>query len=78
MNSALDRLKLPMVPVLDGNFTLLNDIQALVAMATRRSAVSSDVWAEGIVIRPLKEQRYDGERVSFKVINPEFLLKFGE
>ena len=34
--------------------------------------------AEGIVIRPLQEQRLGGERVYFKVINPESLLKFGE
>jgi len=78
MVRAFDRLDLPMVPVLDENFALLNDIPALVAMATRRSTVSPEVWAEGIVIRPLKEQRFEGERVSFKAINPEFLLKFGE
>lgn len=78
MSSVLDRLDLPMVPVLDRHFALVNDIPKLVALATRRSAVSPDVWAEGIVIRPFKEQRFEGERVSFKVINPEFLLKFGE
>ena len=76
--STLERLDLPMVPVLDANFSLVNDIPALVAMATRRSVVSPEVWAEGIVVRPLKEQQFEGERVSFKVINPEFLLKFGE
>jgi len=54
------------------------DIPVLVAMATRRSSISPDVWSEGIVIRPLEEQSFEGGRVSFKVINPEFLLKFGE
>lgn len=78
LRATLARLELPMVPVLDDHFSLENDIPALVALATRRSAITPEVWAEGIVIRPLQEQRWTGERVSFKVINPEFLLKFGE
>lgn len=78
LRATLARLELPMVPVLDDHFRLENDIPALVALATRRSAITPEVWAEGIVIRPLQEQRWTGERVSFKVINPEFLLKFGE
>lgn len=76
--STLERLGLHIAPVLDTDFSLVNDIPALVAMATRRSSISPDVWSEGIVIRPLKEQSFEGGRVSFKVINPEFLLKFGE
>jgi RNA ligase (TIGR02306 family) len=78
LQSTLERLDLPMVPVIDIHFSLPNDIPTLVALATRRSTISPEVWAEGIVIRPLKEQFFEGERVSFKVINPEFLLKFGE
>jgi RNA ligase (TIGR02306 family) len=78
LQSTLERLDLPMVPVIDTHFSLPNDIPTLVALATRRSTISPEVWAEGIVIRPLKEQFFEGERVSFKVINPEFLLKFGE
>lgn len=74
----LQRLNLPLAPVLQENFALHNDIPALVEIATRYSVISPEVWAEGIVIRPLKEQLFAGDRVSFKVINPEFLLKFGE
>jgi len=45
-----------------------------------------DVWAEGIVIRPLKEikdrlmalEGSNSGRITFKAINPEFLLKYGE
>jgi hypothetical protein len=44
------------------------------------------VWAEGIVIRPYNEkfdplvanENFSGGRVSFKAVNPEFLLKYGE
>ena len=51
----------------------------LVSFATRKSLLSPETWAEGIVVRPLKES-FDEElgRLSFKVINPEFLLTFGD
>jgi hypothetical protein len=47
--------------------------------------VSPTVWAEGIVIRLLQEkielllsnENFNNGRVSFKAINPEFLLKYG-
>jgi RNA ligase (TIGR02306 family) len=78
LQSMLDQLDLPLAPVLVEIFALPNDIPALVDMATRRSVITPEVWAEGIVVRPLKERLFAGERVSFKVINPEFLLKFEE
>lgn len=78
LQGTLERLELPMVPVVNTQFPLISDIPALVALATRRSVITPEVWAEGVVIRPLKEQLFLGERVSFKVINPEFLLKFEE
>jgi len=78
LKNTLELLELPMVPVLDEHFALLNDIPALVTIATRRSVLTPEVWAEGIVIRPLWEQVLNGDRVSFKVINPEFLLKYSE
>lgn len=78
----LEALTLPVVPVLATDFTLTNDIDALVAMATVKSTLCPDAWAEGIVIRPLAEKIEDRSdyfvhgRVTFKVINPEFLLKY--
>ena len=55
-------------------------------MATIKSKVQPEVWAEGVVIRPLKDSAENllslesllTGRVSFKAINPEFLLKYGE
>ncbi len=76
--ATLAALDLPCVPILDDHYLLENDIPKLVEMATRRSVIAPETWVEGIVIRPKIEQRWNGERVSFKVINPEFLLKFGE
>ena len=73
------RLALETVPIIAVDYKLDNDINAIVKMATRRSLICPDAWAEGMVIRPLVE-RGDPEigRVSFKAINPEFLLKTGQ
>ncbi|MBF0523126.1 MAG: RNA ligase (ATP) [Candidatus Omnitrophica bacterium] len=72
-------LRLETVPVIATDYKLENDINVIVTLATRKSLVCPDAWAEGIVIRPLIERR-DPEigRVSFKAINPEFLLKTGK
>ncbi len=79
------RLELPVVPILRKDYKIEDDIEAIVKMATIRSTLCSDVWAEGIVIRPLKEtvdmlsnENFNNGRVTFKAINPEFLLKYGE
>ena len=80
------QLDLPTVPVIDESYVLESDIAAIVQRAIIRSAILPDVWAEGIVIRPLEpvslapefSYLFSRARVSFKAINPEFLLKYGE
>ena len=55
-------------------------------MANIKTTLNNLTWAEGIVIRPLEEtsdreftnELEFGGRISFKAINPEFLIKFGE
>lgn len=83
--TTLKELDLEMVPVLTEDYELENDIDRIVEMATIKSTVHKDAWAEGLVIRPLievfdfellNENLTDG-RLSFKAINPEFLLKHG-
>lgn len=82
----LDQLELSTVPIISTDYELENDINSIIRMATIKSKICIDVWAEGIVIRPLKEASYsvlfneklDSGRMSFKAINPEFLLKYGE
>ncbi len=78
-------LDLPMVPIITTEYELENDIEAIVNRSIIKSQLCKEVWAEGIVIRPMKEfndlllQEASGNtRVSFKAINPEFLLKYGE
>lgn len=74
--ACLENLGLPVVPVLDAAFPLDNDINALVELSKRKSTLHPAVWAEGVVIRPLRERQDALGRVSFKAINPEFLLKY--
>ena len=64
------------VPILDDTFTLIDNVPDLVARSEGQSVLAA-VLREGIVIRPLTEQRHpELGRVSFKVINPIFLLKY--
>jgi RNA ligase (TIGR02306 family) len=84
--STMATLDLQTVPILFNDYKLSNDIASIIQLATRKSAVKPDVWAEGIVIRPLAEkidlilsnENFNNGRVTLKAINPEFLLKFGE
>lgn len=80
------KLDLPTVPLVSSAYMLDDDIDAIIKMATIKSKIAPDVWAEGIVIRPITEsidlllsnENFNNGRVSFKAINPEFLLKYGE
>lgn len=72
-------IKLPIVPLIDDSFYLPKTVDELVAEATKKSILNPGVLAEGIVIRAMDETRdLDIGRLSFKVINPEYLLKHGE
>ena len=85
-NKLISELELPLVPIVALDYELENDIDAIIKMATIKSQITKDVWAEGIVIRPytekidllLSNENFNNGRVSFKAINPEFLLKYGE
>lgn len=75
-------INLETVPVVDITYILNNDIDSIVRDAIGISTLYN-IPREGIVIRPLEEHTEFkvGEglvhgRVSFKAINPEFLLKF--
>ena len=64
---------IPTVPAI-GEQPPSDSIDVLVDFATRKSTIGPG-WAEGIVLRPKHEARdYDLGRLSFKVINPEYLL----
>lgn len=67
MESILDRYGIKCVPLIDDKFLLPGTINEIVDYATRKSLVNKSINQEGIVAR-------SGD-VSFKVINPDFLLK---
>ncbi len=85
-NLLLNSLNLQGVPIISLDYNLENDIDAIIKMATIKSQLLSDIWAEGIVIRPYIEkidlllsiENFHNGRVSFKAINPEFLIEYGE
>jgi len=69
-------LKLETVPIIVMLSHIPETIAELVALATRNSVVNNQVLLEGLVFRPMIEQRDEKiGRLSFKVINPEYLLK---
>lgn len=63
-----------------GTLVLNHRVDDLVAFAEGTSVLKKEVQREGVVLRPLVEE-YDadlGGRLSFKAINPKFLLKYDE
>jgi len=73
---AIQKAGLKMVPIVDEEFFLDNDIDALVDLSIGKSLINKDSWREGIVIRSLTEKKMGNDRFSFKVINPNYLLKY--
>lgn len=76
---ALASAGLEPVPQL-GAVVLDHSVDELVALAEGTSVLNPKVQREGIVLRPAVEE-YDetvGGRLSFKAINPKFLLKYDE
>jgi RNA ligase (TIGR02306 family) len=77
----LSELELKMVPVLEEDYLLENDIEKLIVKSKMKSVLNKDTISEGIVIRPMQEMtdKYNLQgRVSFKAINPDFLIKYDE
>ena len=69
------------VPVISENYILSDNIDELVELSKGKSIITPKVDREGIVIRPLVEKidlqmstGMSNARVSFKSINPEYLL----
>lgn len=69
-------LELPLVPVIDDQFILHDDIDQLVEQSKGFSVLNKKTKREGDVIRLKSHETGDG--YSFKAINPAFLLKFGD
>jgi tRNA-binding EMAP/Myf-like protein len=83
---AIGGMGLETVPVLTADYSLDDNIDSIVEMAKGNSIICPQAKREGIVIRPLVEIEETEEargqlvrnRLSFKAINPEFLLKYND
>lgn len=64
----VNKLNLQMVPILEQNHSLVNDVKYYVDLSKGKSKINSNSRREGIVIRS------ESENFSFKSINPEYLL----
>jgi len=65
----ISELELPMVPIIDDETHIRNDIKYYVELSKGKSKINPNILREGIVIRSLDDN------FSFKSINPEYLLK---
>jgi RNA ligase (TIGR02306 family) len=78
MLAAVAEMGLDAVPLL-GTVVLNHTIDELVALSEGLSVLNAKAQREGIVLRPLVEVEDDYlGRLSFKAINPKFLLKYDE
>ena len=80
LNKYTEFLSLTMVPLVDPKYILPITVDELVEYSKGCSLLNKDVHREGVVFRPLVNE-YSEElrgRLSFKCINPDFLLKYNE
>lgn len=79
MLQALNAMEINVVPQV-GTIELNHTVDELIAFSEGTSVLNPKVQREGVVLRPLVEE-HDAElggRLSFKAINPKFLLKYDE
>ena len=81
----IEHLCLETVTILHVDCELIDSIPDLVYLSTGHASLNPRIPREGIVIRPMIEIRdllfkdkLPGGRISFKAVNPEFLLKYPE
>ena len=76
----VSRLQLTPVPVITANYELPKTVDELVEYSKGKSLLNKDTFREGIVLRPLVEEYSEDlrSRLSFKTINPDFLLHWKE
>ena len=72
------KLCIDIEPLVDKDFELITNIHELVELSIDRSIINPNAWREGIVIRLLEDKNNAYDRMSFKVVNPKFLLKYDE
>jgi hypothetical protein len=77
--AVLGEMEIESVPQM-GTIVLNHTVDELVAFSEGTSVLNPQLPREGLVLRPLVEEHDEdiGGRLSFKAINPKFLLKYDE
>lgn len=75
------KVRFEVVPIINDNYKLSDNIQELVELSKGNSVINPERKREGIVIRPIESivnAKWSSEcqagRISFKAINPEYLV----
>jgi len=71
-----NELNIPTVPILESNYLLTDNIEELVKLSMGNSVLAPHVKREGIVFKVKETTPSHPYQISFKSINPEFLLKY--
>ena len=76
----IEYLGLPHVPFITNSYILPATVDELVEYSKGKSLLNKDVHREGVVFRPIVNEYSEDlrGRLSFKCINPDFLLKYNE
>lgn len=72
----IHELGMTFVPLVNPYYEMTDDIDELIEKSIGKSLVNPKIQREGLVFRLLNP--VEGQHVSFKAINPKFLLKFEE
>jgi len=82
LKELMSDLDLVLVPVISEEYILSENIDEIIEMSKGNSQVNKETKREGIVIRPIEEKMdmqmsegFGNGRLSFKAINPEYLLE---
>lgn len=70
-----EALGIKTVPLVNLDFKLTDNIEELVELSKGKSKINPNTRREGLVIKSYEELYDLGTRISFKVINPDYLLK---
>ncbi len=71
------QLELKTVPIISENFIMEHTVDELVEFSSTASILNVNIKREGVVFRSLQQTNDPSKkRLSFKVINPQFLLKY--
>jgi len=77
-NELMKEFHFQSVPIVSNSMIIHEDMEAYVELSNGKSAINPSILREGIVIKSKNEGKHGLGSFSFKVINPNFLIKHKE